>query len=67
MPMEFISWKLISNCADVKVPRRDDNVLDGPKRTVLQIMSTLSIHDACVMELETQPLDRLPQRSWRNS
>jgi hypothetical protein len=36
----------------IRVPRRDDNVLDGPKRTVLQIMSILSIHDACVVELK---------------
>jgi hypothetical protein len=42
----------MSNCADARVPRRDDDVLDGPKGTVLQITSNLSIHDACVVELK---------------
>lgn len=52
----------MSNCADARVPQRDDDVLDGPKGTVLQITSNLSIHDACVVELK-RSLGSLTRRS----
>jgi hypothetical protein len=49
--MEFVAWKLIivqmSGCLGEMMLS-----WTGPKRTMLQIISTLSIHDACVVELK---------------